>query len=74
MTKLPELIPVLQKGKILFYIERKKGDTRPSYAIISEYKLNKKNSEILHKQKMAEINDRWQPVKKQLPTQLTETN
>lgn len=71
MANLPNLIPVLQKSKILFYIERKKDDFRPSYVIISKYKLNKKNSEIKTKQKLAELDNKWQTIKKTLPKQLT---
>ena len=46
MANLPQLIAVTCKGKIVYYIQRKINDTRPSYVIVKEYKLNLINSKL----------------------------
>ena len=56
MAELLKLIPVCGRSRnVLYYIERKKGDNRPSNVIVSEYKLNLKNSEIQRKQREKEL-------------------
>ena len=56
MNKTLELIPVMKRGVILYYIERKPNDFRPSFVIVREHLLNKKLSQLNIKLKEKKLN------------------